>query len=145
MTNFLTITHRFKRGFTLIEVMIAVAIVAILTAVALPSYNEYILRSHRANARTALTAVAQWMERGATVNGQFPFPAAVPAGLLVVEGGRYTLAVAAATPGTTFTATATPMAGTPQVSDKCGSLSIDQTGLKSVAGATLSAADCWAR
>ncbi len=137
----------FQRGFTLIEVMMTVAIVAILTAVALPSFNEYVLRSHRSNARAAVLGIAQWMERAATANGAYPAPAAVPIGLTVVEGGRYTVAVAAAVAGQDFTVTATPMAGTPQVNDKCGSLIVDQTGLKTVAGAAAgyTAIDCWAR
>ena len=47
------------KGFTLIEVMIVVAIVGILAAIALPSYNEYIRRGHRAEARAALLQGAQ--------------------------------------------------------------------------------------
>ncbi|MDP2371253.1 type IV pilin protein [Rhodoferax sp.] len=133
-----------NRGFTLIEVMITIAIVAILTAVALPSYNEYVLRSHRSNARTALVGAVQWMERAATVTGVYPLTAAVPAGLLVVEGARYTLTVNSPD-GLVFTFTATPAAGTPQVGDKCGNLVIDQTGLKTVTAATLTAMECWAR
>ena len=61
-------THR---GFTLIEVMIVVAIVGILTAIALPSYSEYIRRGHRAEARAGLLQAAQWMERAATANGKY--------------------------------------------------------------------------
>ena len=49
------------RGFTLIEVMIVVAIVAILSAIALPSYTEYIRRGNRAEARAGLLQAAQWM------------------------------------------------------------------------------------
>jgi len=135
------------RGFTLIEVMMTVAIVAILTAVALPSYNEYVLRSHRSNARAAVLGIAHWMERATIANGTYPAPGAVPVGLLAVEGARYTVAVAAAVVGQDFTVTATPMAGTPQVNDKCGSLIVDQTGLRSVAGAApgFTAIDCWGR
>ena len=50
-----------QRGFTLIEVMIVVAVVSILTAIAMPSYNEYIRRGHRADARAGLLQAAQWM------------------------------------------------------------------------------------
>jgi len=135
------------RGFTLIEVMMTVAIVAILTAVALPSYNEYVLRSHRSNARAAVLGIAHWMERAATANGSYPLPGEVPVGLTAVEGARYTVVVAQVVARQDFTITATPAVGTPQVNDKCGSLVVDQTGLKTVAGAApgFTAIECWAR
>lgn len=55
--------HEASQGFTLIELMIAVLIVAILAAVALPSYREYTMKSRRSSAIAALTAVAQAQER----------------------------------------------------------------------------------
>lgn len=70
---------RLASGFTLIELMITVAVVAILAAVAMPSYTEHIMRSHRSNARTTLLGAAQWMERAATVRGSYPRPVASPA------------------------------------------------------------------
>jgi len=103
------------RGFTLIEVMIVVAIVAILTALAFPSYTEYIRRGHRAEARAALLQASQWMERAATATGTYPLTASFPTTLTTIKSGRYTIAVASppasAASGTAYTLTATPAGG----------------------------------
>lgn len=134
-------------GFTLIEVMIVVAIVAILTAVALPNYREYIRRGHRAEARAALLQGAQWMERAATAIGTYPLTASFPTTLTRVPSGRYTIAVASppasAASGAAFVLTATPAGG--QVGDKCGSYTLAHTGIRgagSVASGPL-VTECW--
>lgn len=132
-----------ERGFTLIELMITVAVIAILAAVAMPSYTEYVKRSHRSNARTTLVGAAQWMERAATATGSYPATGSVTAGVLQVEGNRYSVTAAVSANGQTFTFTAAPT-GT-QTTDKCGSLSIDQAGRTTVSGASLSATECWSR
>ena len=59
------------KGFTLIEVMIVVAVIGILTALAMPSYNEYIRRSHRAEAKNFLMAITQRMEQNYTLSGRY--------------------------------------------------------------------------
>ncbi|MBT0569281.1 prepilin-type N-terminal cleavage/methylation domain-containing protein [Curvibacter sp. CHRR-16] len=133
-------------GFTLIELMIAVAIVGILVAVAMPSYTEYTRRAQRANARTTLLQTAQWMERAATSTGSYPLTANVPSTILTVEGGRYSAAVSSTT-GTTWTITATRVVGSSQASDKCGDFRIDQAGNKTIlnASSSVTAAECWSR
>ncbi|WP_462387429.1 type IV pilin protein [Acidovorax sp. Q11] len=136
-----------QRGFTLIEVMIVVAIVAILTAIALPSYTEYVRRGHRAEARAALLQAAQWMERAATATGTYPATASFPATLTTIKSGRYTIALASppasAASGTAYTLTATPAGG--QAGDRCGSYTLTHTGVRgaaSAASATL-ITECW--
>ena len=139
--------YRDRRGFTLIEVMIVVAIVAILTAIALPSYQEYIRRGHRAEARAALLQGAQWMERAATATGTYPLTASFPPTLTTVPSGRYAISAASppasAASGTAFTLTAAPQSG--QTGDKCGSYTLTHTGTRGAApltgGATV--ATCW--
>ena len=137
-------THR---GFTLIEVMIVVAIVGILSAIALPSYTEYIRRGHRAEARAALLQGAQWMERAATATGTYPLTASFPTTLTTMQSGRYTVAVASppasAASGAAFTLTATPAGG--QVGDKCGSYTLTHSGVRGAASAASGAlvTECW--
>ena len=140
----MTVQHR---GFTLIEVMIVVAIVAILSAIALPSYQEYIRRGHRAEARAALLQAAQWLERAATATGTYPLTASFPTTLTTMQSGRYTVAVASppasAASGAAFTLTATPAGG--QVGDKCGSYTLTHSGVRGAASAASGAlvTECW--
>lgn len=141
-----------QRGFTLIEVMTVVAILGLLTAIALPSYTEYTRRGHRADARAGLLQAAQYLERSSTATGVYP--TALPPSLTWLNDPvkRYTISIGngAGGPSTNaaFTLTATRDAGTPQANDKCGNLTLTNTGLRGmVAGtftpSTLTVADCW--
>jgi len=128
------------RGFTLIEVMITVAIVAILAAVALPSYREHVRKSRRAEAQAYLMAVASRQQQFLLdTRGYAPDLTTVGLAAPANVAAAYDVAVAAVVgPPPTFRLTATPKASTDQVQERCGTLAIDQSGAKTAALAT-----CW--
>lgn len=138
-------------GFTLIEIMIAVAILAIVATIALPTYQHYIERSHRAQARSGLLQAAQWMERVATANGVYPettpTSTPLPPSLSTAAGPRYILSLSTSTPAA-YTLVATPQLA--QASDRCATLTLDQAGVRGVitdgtAGSADLIAECWSR
>ncbi len=129
------------RGFTLIELMIVVAVVAILAAIAVPSYAEHVRKSRRAQAKADLVEYAAAAERFHTVNNTYVgynFPNGTNTIQSPREGGTAAYTLTMNTAARTFTLTAT--AGTAQSKDKCKNLSVNQANVKT-AGATLS--ECW--
>jgi type IV pilus assembly protein PilE len=146
-------------GFTLIELMVVVAIATILFAIAIPSYTTYIRQSRRTEAKTAVLDLAGREERYLSTN-----PAAytdVPANLgytgawpIVVGSGYYQLTVcspaclpSAIATAPSYTVTATPVAGQSQVNDtQCNSFSVDSVGQQYAdgsGGAAVATPYCW--
>ncbi len=146
--NYRPFPHR-ARGFTLIELMIVVAVVGILTAIAYPSYTEYVRRGHRADARAGLLQAQQWLERAATATGTYPttLPDALKWSTDTTK--RYTIDFQDGNTTTAYTLTATPKPTGPQANDKCGTYTLSNTGLRGANGKTSGQAgydpDCWGK
>ena len=131
------------RGFTLIELMIAVAVVGLLSAIAYPSYQHYIAKGRRTDAKQSLMELPQRMERFYTERGTYIGATLGATGLYpnVSSGGYYDLSIITQTLDG-FSVQATPRSA--QAGDACASFLYNQLGEQGVsAGATLSAAKCW--
>ena len=134
------------RGFTLLELVFAVAIVGLLLAVAYPSFMQQIAKSRRTEAKSVLLACAQLLERHNSQSGNYAAgsDAGVAAACLgTTRNGYYSLPdgnVPAAAAGT-YMIQATPIGA--QAGDACGTFAYAQDGTKSVSGASLPSASCW--
>jgi type IV pilus assembly protein PilE len=151
-------TSSSSNGFTLIELVVAMVIVGILAAIAVPAYSSYVLKSHRTDAKTALLDMASLEERFFSTNNSYsqtpsdlgytgvvPFP---------VGSGYYNIttlmAVAASAPsgltnGTPATYIITATAVGNQMSDAaCATFTINSAGQQSATGTDPQAStDCW--
>lgn len=147
-----------QRGFTLIELMITVAVVGILAAVAYPSYTQYIVRANRSAAQSFMFSVNNKQEQymldarnyagGATALTDLSMT--VPADV----SSRYNITVSCTMPtavgnctaqagAPTYTITGTPIGSQLTNDTKCGILTLSNLGVKTEGGTAASFSDCW--
>jgi type IV pilus assembly protein PilE len=137
------------RGFTLIELIVVMSMIAILTAMALPSYSEYLARSRRTDARATLTLASQWMERFRAENRGVYLGAELPAPFSVSPNtgtALYEIQIAAVT-AATYRIEATPRITGPMSGDACGTFTLSSDGRRTAAGQTSGPLfdRCWSR
>ncbi len=134
-------------GFTLIEILVAVAIAAILAAIAYPLYTHYVEKSRRSSAITALQRAAAAEEKYYGVNNVYTsslqslgYGANATVNVPSDSEDWYALSVTSAS-GNTYTVTATPKGV--QAKDACGTYQLTSSGDRKVTNATKSASACW--
>lgn len=128
-----------QRGFTLIELMIAVAVVGILTAIAYPSYVKYVQKSYRSEGLAMLADATARMERYYAQNNTY---LTTLAGIGITNTtsptGKYLLSLNGAATATTYAFQVVPQGS--QATDSCGTLGVNQAGERT---SSTNATDCW--
>jgi len=163
-------TRTRSSGFTMLEILVSLVVVAVLAAIAIPSYQAYVIRAQRAAAKSILEQAAQYLERNYTTYGCYNYQAQadcagqagttalnnLPTSLASAPSGgpaSYAIAIAAPPAGTpagqAFSLTATPTATF--TDPDCGSLSLDNTGQTGINASgtwdytSAQALTCWQR
>ncbi|MEG2392823.1 MAG: type IV pilin protein, partial [Pseudomonas sp.] len=117
--------RRSNRGFTLIEIMIVIAIIGIVLTISIPSYNEYVKKGRRAEVVSLLSEQAQSLERFYTKNNVYT-------GITGLSAGNDFYTLTPTITDQTFLLTAARKTGTAMATDKCGDFTLTNTGVRSM-------------
>lgn len=134
-----------RNGFSLIELMIAVAIVGILASIAVAGYASYVHNANRTDATRSMTIDSQALERCYSQAFTYAGCATAPAGTSTSAQGYYSIVIAIGTPATSYTITATPIKA-PQLTDSnCATFTLNSAGTQGAtsAGGSDNTATCW--
>ncbi|HEX7814541.1 type IV pilin protein [Dyella sp.] len=126
------------RGFSLIELLAVLLITALLASIAIPSYQKYIHRSYRTEAKDMLLRIASAQER--YFSAQNRYGSLRELGITDARTSHHHYEVDVESDASQFKATARPLGQ--QTKDRCGSLSLDHTGRRS-SSASQQTRDCW--
>ena len=141
-----TILRR-SEGFSLVELMIVIAILAIISAIAIPSYTSYMLKSQRIDGISFLSEVASEQTRFYSEYNRYGTTMA-ELGYGVddtaeSDEGFYVVSIVTPAGAASYTITATPVPGGRQVNDTdCLAMSVTSSGVRTITGASIPA-DCW--
>lgn len=126
-------------GFTMLELVTALAVVAVLLALAVPGYQRYAQRAERAEAVRALLAAAACQERIRAQGGYYDTTRCLDGNAVAA----YTMRIDPPDDGASLAFTVIAEPARPRADDPCGSLSLDQAGTRGISGGADGLAACW--
>jgi len=140
-----------RSGFTLLEMLIVLAVVGVLAAVSYPSYATHLQRAHRKEAQAALLDAALFMQRHYAAHHRYdtgePNSPLVslpkPLAQSPRQGAAHYLISVTQADASSYTSSATPTSYSPMAHDPCGGLTLNQQQLHGITGTTVSTAQCW--